>query len=299
MPPPDVSDNMFSECTPNGDAARVDFTRRTSGTLGLGVGWRPELALEIDRRADLGFVEILAEEFVEGVPAAVHTLRRRGVQVVPHGVSLSLGGAEPLDPHRLRALARLAEAVQAPLVSEHLAFVRGGGLETGHLLPLPRRRDAVDLLVRHIREAQTALPVPMAVENIAYLFEWPNPEMDEAEFLTEIIERTQAYLLLDVENVYANARNHGFDAWDFIERLPLERIAYVHVAGGVEREGIYHDTHAEPVPAAVLDLLTRLCQRIHIPGVMMERDDRFPDRGRFHAEMDAISAAMKPRTDHG
>src|SRR5205085_90607 len=134
--------------------------------------------------------------------------------------SLSLGGAEPLDRDRLTALASLAERVAAPLVSEHIAFVRGGGVESGHLLPLPRTRDAVEVLVANVRAAQAVLPVPLALENIATLFGWPDAEMDEAEFLTEILERTNALLLLDLANVYANARNHGYDPAVLVGRLP-------------------------------------------------------------------------------
>src|SRR5262249_37416215 len=159
---------------------------------------------------------------------------------VPHGVSLSLGGAEPPDPSRLEALGRLAERLGAPLVSEHLAFVRAGGLESGHLLPLPRTREALEGVVGNVRRAQAALPVSLALENIAHLFEWPGGEMGEADFLAEVLERADVLLLLDVENVYANARNHGFDPLAFLERLPLKRLAYVHVAGGVLKHGLYH-----------------------------------------------------------
>jgi uncharacterized protein (UPF0276 family) len=262
--------------------------------LGLGIGWRPELALLIDRRRDLGFIELLAEDFDPRgpLPPPIEQLRRRGVALVPHGVSLSLGGAEPLDPGRLNALATLAERLGVPLVSEHMAFVRGGGLETGHLLPLPRTRDALELLIANVQEAKAALPVPLALENIATLFEWPDAEMDEAAFLTAVLERTDVLLLLDIENVYANALNHGYDPVEFLDRIPLERIAYVHVAGGVQRGTLYHDTHTHDVPAVVFDLLAELCARTDVPGVMLERDDRFPPDAQLNAELDSIAAAV-------
>jgi uncharacterized protein (UPF0276 family) len=262
--------------------------------LGLGIGWRPELALLIDRRRDLGFVELMAEDFFDGdalLPAPIEQLRRRGMVAVPHGVSLSVGGAEPPDRGRLNALARLALKSGAPLVSEHIAFVRGGGLESGHLLPVPRTRDALSVLVANVRLAMAALPVPLALENIASVVEWPGAEMDEADFLTEVLDRTGAWLLLDVENVYANARNHGYDPHRFLDRIPLERIAYVHVGGGVDRNGIYHDTHADETPAEVLDLLAELASRTKLPGVMLERDDSFPSDAALNAELDAIAAA--------
>ena len=262
--------------------------------LGLGIGWRPELALSIDRRHDLGFVEVVAEDIAANapLPVPIEQLRGRGVAVIPHGLTLSLGGTERLDEARLRHLERLAARLDAPLVSEHVAFVRGGGHETGHLLPLPRTREALEVVVANVRQAKRVLSVPLALENIATLFEWPYPEMDEATFFTEILEQADVLLLLDLENVYANARNHGADAVEFLDRLPLERIAYVHVAGGIQRDGVYHDTHAHNVPKGVLDLLAELCARVPVPGVMLERDDHFPAQNELHAELDRISAAM-------
>lgn len=267
----------------------------TRPQLGLGIGWRAELALPIDRHGGLGFIEVLAEDLDPHgpLPAPITRLRERGLAVIPHGVSLSLGGTEPPDPGRLEALGRLATRLNAPLVSEHIAFVRAGGLETGHLLPLPRTREALDLIVANVRQAKEALPVPLAVENIASLFEWPHAEMDEAAFLTEVVERADVLLLLDIENVYANARNHGYDPVAFLDRLPLERIAYVHIAGGVERNGLYHDTHTSPVPRPVLQLLEELCTRKAVPGVMLERDDRFPGVEELYGELAAIAAAVE------
>jgi uncharacterized protein (UPF0276 family) len=265
-----------------------------SPSLELGIGWRPELALAIDRHRGLGFVEVIAEDLDpwRPLPTPIARLRARGMAVIPHGVSLSLGGAEPPDPRRLQNLKQLALRLQAPLVSEHLAFVRAGGLETGHLLPLPRTSDALDLLVGNIRTAKAALPVPLAVENVATLFEWPEATMDEADFLTEVLERADVGLLLDIENVYANARNHGWDPCAFLDRIPLRRVAYVHVAGGVERQGLYHDTHAHPLSRLVLDLLEELCARVAVPGVLLERDDRFPGEEGLAGEMEAIAEAV-------
>jgi uncharacterized protein len=261
--------------------------------MGLGIGWRPALALDIERRADLGFVEVVAENTdPKAIPPPLCALRDRGVHVVPHGVSLSLGGADPIEPARVRRLADLALELDAPLVSEHVAFVRAGGREAGHLLPLTRTRAALDVLVDNVLAAQDLLPVPLALENIAALFEWPEREMDEAEFIRALLDRTGAMLLLDVANVWANARNLGGSPVELLRKMPLERLAYVHVAGGEEREGAYHDTHAAPVPAGVLDLLTGLCRLADPPGVMLERDDRFPPGPQLNNELDAIAAAV-------
>ena len=271
------------------------------GPLGLGIGWRPELALAIDRRHDLGFVEVMAEDLnpTRPLPEPLRQLQDRGVRLIPHGVSLSLGGADPIDPARVKRLGDLARQLGSPFVSEHIAFVRAGGVEAGHLLPLPRTRAALDVLVENVRRARELLPVPLALENISALFEWPDAEMSEAEFLTEALERTDSLLLLDVANVWANARNLGGsgasgdgDAVRFLESIPLNRLAYVHVAGGIERQGVYHDTHTAAVPQGVLELLEELCARADVPGVMLERDDDFPDEPALNRELDAIAAAV-------
>ncbi len=266
----------------------------TIPALGLGIGWRPEIALFIDRRPDIDWVEIVAENVTapHRMPAAVLQLRERGVRVVPHGLSLSLGGAEPLERARVQRLASLARTLDAPLVSEHIAFVRGGGVEAGHLLPVPRRRDQLRVLVRNIRAAQAMLPVPLAVENIAALFAWPDAEMDEATFLNEILDQTGALLLLDLANVYANMRNLDADADALLDQLPLDRIAYVHVAGGEERDGIYHDTHGQRTPPEVIELVASLSARVDIPGFMLERDEHFPDDADLSSELVDIAAAV-------
>ncbi len=261
--------------------------------LGLGIGWRKDLALMIDRRRDLGFVEIVAENERPGrISRPVLDLRDRGVAVIPHGISLSLGGADPPDPRRVEHLARLAQELDSPFVSEHLAFVRAGDCEAGHLMPLPRTREQLDILVENIIEAQRGLPVPLALENISALFAWPDAEMTDAEFVYEALERTGAHLLLDIANVHANAQNVGLPVCEFLDALPLDRLAYMHVGGGEEREGVYHDTHAHAVPDQVFDLLAEFARRAKIPAVMLERDDAFPGDAEINEELDRLAAAL-------
>jgi len=266
-----------------------------SAKLGIGASWRPQLALALDRYPGLGFVEVIAEDLDPWgiLPPAVERLRQRGKPVIPHGLGLSLGGAELPDARRLRHLEQLAQRLRAPLVSEHLAYVRAEGIESGHLLPVPRTRASLEVVVENVRRARQALPVPLALENVACLVEWPGAEMDEATFLTEVLQQADVGLLLDIENVYANSRNHGYAPVRFLERLPLDRLAYVHIAGGTERDGLYHDTHTHSIPAEVLDLLTELCSRAAVPGVLLERDDNWPTEEELSAELDAIAAAVR------
>ena len=261
----------------------------------LGIGWHPEIALTIDRRPNLGFVEITAEHFPGArVPAAIDRLRERGLSIIPHGISLSLGGAEPVDRARVRALADLAKRVGAPLVSEHIAFVRAGGAEAGHLLPVPHTRAGLEAVIENVKVARDLLaPIPLALENVSVLFDWPDAEMAEAEFVTEVLERTDSLMLLDIANVWANAQNLGGDPVALLRRLPLERLAYVHVGGGEERDGVYHDTHAAPVPGGVFNLVTELCAIATPPGVMIERDDDFPPGPVLEAELDRLAQAAR------
>jgi hypothetical protein len=214
------------------------------------------------------------------------------VSAVVHGVSLSLGGAELPEPARLEAMAALARRVEAPLVSEHVAFVRAAGVEAGHLLPVPRTRQALEVLVENVLAARASLPAPLALENIAAVVDWPDAEVGEAAFLAELLERTDSQLLLDVSNVHANARNHGLDPLAYLDSLPLGRLAYVHVGGGVERDGVYHDTHSHRVDPAALDLLEELAARVEVPGAMLERDDDFPPPDELAAELEAIREAV-------
>ncbi|MET9326806.1 DUF692 domain-containing protein [Tsukamurella sp. NPDC003166] len=277
-------------------------TRTVSALGDLGLGWRREIAGVI---ADLrpGFCEVIAESVPirrrRAVPDPLLVdLRDRGVPLVPHGVALSLGGVDELEPDRVHRLAACAEAFRAPLVSEHIAFVRAGGIEAGHLLPVPRTREALDVLVRNITRMQDALPVPLAVENIAAFLRWPEDEYSEGQFLAELLERTGALLVLDVANVYANARNRGLDPREELARLPVDRIAYGHVAGGSEGGGRYHDTHTDPVNAGVLELVTALRERADVP-FMLERDGRYPPATELFDELDAIASAAgcAPITD--
>lgn len=259
----------------------------------VGIGWRPEIDLTIERLPGVEFMEVIAEGIrPDALPDSLRAIRRRGIPVVPHGVSLSLGGAERPAPARLKHLGACAAALGAPLVSEHIAFVRAGDREAGHLLPVPRSRAALDVIVDNVRIAQDALAVPLALEHVASVLSWPDDEFTEAQFLREIVERTGAFLLLDVANLYTSAVNFGADPLDALDTLPLDRIAYVHVAGGALRDGVWHDTHTADVPAPILDLLAELARRTALPAVMLERDGAYPAAGALAGELAAIRSAV-------
>ncbi|MFE9814507.1 DUF692 domain-containing protein [Streptomyces sp. NPDC005773] len=273
--------------------------------LGIGIGWRPEIADAVEALPGIDWVEAVAENLcADHLPASLVRLRERGVTVVPHGVSLGLGGADRPDAGRLAGLAARATLLGTPLVTEHIAFVRAGGartaspvLEAGHLLPVPRTWAALDVLCENVRVAQDSLPVPLALENIAALISWPDEELTEGQFLAELVERTGVRLLIDVANLHTNHVNRGEDPAAALDELPVEAIAYVHVAGGVEKDGVWHDTHAHPVTAPVLGVLAELRSRIAPPGVLLERDDDFPPAAELAGELDTIRATLETDAD--
>lgn len=265
----------------------------------VGIGFRRELAAALlHDPARVGFVEVVAET------ARDPRLRREAHAlaavwpVVPHGVKLSLGSAEGLDPARVSLLAGLARDLRAPAVSEHIAFVRAGSHEVGHLTELPMTRAAVAVVARNVDTLRRALgDTPLLLENVARGFLWPDDahEMDEGTFLHEIAEATGCPLLLDVGNLYANAVNAGLDPAEALARCPLHRVAMLHVAGGVWEDGFYFDTHGHPVPEAVFALTA--AARTHCPtaALLLERDSHLDDPAPVLAELDRL-AALPART---
>ena len=264
---------------------------------GLGLAWRKETAWLLSQREDLALTEVVAENLLSNrsrdikVPPALRALRRTrpDLPIVPHGISLSLGSAEGIDDEHLARLGALAEHLDAPMVSEHLAYVRAGGVEIGHLTPVARTEKMLEIVVQNIEKAQRVLPVPLALENIAPLFSWPENEIREATFLRRIVEATGVQLVLDVANLHASAVNEGVDALAYLDELPLEAVAYVHVAGGRLCGGLYHDTHADSLAEDVLSLLGQLLARRADLAVLLEHDHGFPPHGGIARELARIA----------
>jgi uncharacterized protein (UPF0276 family) len=263
------------------------MSRSPVAGLGVGAGWRSAIADELltQTTAGMRFSEVVAENVTPGrLPEPLTKALRAGLTVVPHGVTLGLAGGARPDLVRLDHLAALAAAMGAPLVSEHIAFVRAGTgtdpvhadvLEAGHLVPAARTPDALAVLVDNVRAAQTRLPVPLALENIAATLAWPETSIDEPEFLTALVEATGCLFLLDVANLHATCSALGGDAHALLDRMPLDHVAYIHVAGGfTDPSGVYWDTHAHDMTDDVLSLLTHVVDVLGPDGppVLLERD---------------------------
>jgi uncharacterized protein (UPF0276 family) len=259
----------------------------------VGLGWRPETSWLIDSRPRAAFSEVIAETVdPRRPPRALAAAVERGLVVVTHGVGLSLGGATPPEPARVRRLAAVAKTLRSPWISEHVAFARAGRTELGHFLPVVRSRAQLAVLIDHVRRVMDALPVPLALENVAAPLTYPGDELAEAEFLAELLDRTGAHLLLDVANLYANLVNHGGDAAATVARLPLDRVAYLHVAGGARVDVMWRDTHAHAIAAPALDLLRAVLARTGPRPILLERDHAFGGRPALEAELDQLEAVL-------
>lgn len=266
------------------------------GLTGVGLGFRPELAGALfEQPQSVDFVEVVAESCLASAARRREACALAEIwPVVPHGVKLSLGSAEGVERGRARALAKLARELRAPVVTEHVAFVRAGGREIGHLTALPRTREAVAVVARNVEKVRRELgDLPLLLENVAWTVRWPDPQLSEAEFYAEIVEATGCELLLDVSNWYANAVNAGLDAAQELARFPLHAVRMLHVAGGVFEDGFYFDDHAHAVPEGVFELLEQVLTRTGPVPVLIERDACFPEFGELRAEAERARALVQ------
>jgi uncharacterized protein (UPF0276 family) len=248
---------------------------------GIGLGLRQAIADALfDSELDeLRFLEIHPENYVARGGRFSSMLARALPRwpVLTHGLSLGFGAVEPADAPYVQQLKAFLDRIEAPWHSEHLCFSSADGVMLHDLLPLPFRHEVVQTAVARIRELRASLDRPVAVENVSYYAHPGEREMDEADFLNEVLERSDAKLLLDVNNVFVNSRNHGFDAARFLDRLPLERVVQIHIAGhSLRPDGLIIDTHGDAVRDEVYDLLEYALRRIGPVPVLLERDQNFP-----------------------
>jgi uncharacterized protein (UPF0276 family) len=251
----------------------------------VGLGWRPELALGILSHVEqIDVVEVIADDLFSAPRQqrrAMQTLARQTTLVL-HGVSLGLASAEPADEMRIEKMARLVAELEPAFWSEHLAFVRAGGREVGHLAAPPRTECTVEGARRNIERATRRVGAAPLLENIATLIEPPGSTMDEASWVSSVLRETGCRVLLDLNNLHSNAHNFGFDALGFLDAIPLERVHAVHLAGGrwvraTTGEQRLLDDHLHDVPEAVYGLLTELARRAPQPlTVILERDGAYP-----------------------
>lgn len=247
----------------------------------IGAGFRREAWKEIRSNLDdFDVFEITVDHYIYGSPR----VRDRILEiadckpVVVHGVGLSIGTATTPDRAYLDQVAAFIERVRAPWYSEHLAFTGVPGTDLSELLPLPRTQAALEVVARNLEVVREHVKRPVLLENITYYFTYPADELSEIEFLTRVLDTTGALLLLDLENVSINARNHRLDAGAFIDALPPRVVRAMHVAGGTSDGELRIDSHSRPVSDDVWALLERVLKTQAPDAIIVERDDEL---GRF------------------
>lgn len=271
----------------------------------VGLGWRGELAAGIFAHLEhIDLLEVIADDHYRAKPKELRALRTLATQVplTLHGVAMGLSSTVPVETRRADGMARLLDALQPESWSEHLAFVRGGGIEIGHLAAPPRTAQSVAATVENIATVSRITGSSPLLENIATLIAPPASTLDEAEWVSQIINISGAGLLIDLHNLYANALNFGDFPENLLLRFPLHKVRAVHLSGGqwIPEPGAgpsgrmrLLDDHVHDVPDAVFALLALTAQHAPQPlDVIIERDGEFPDFACLLAQLDAARNAL-------
>jgi uncharacterized protein (UPF0276 family) len=258
---------------------------------GAGLGLRRTLLGPLTEQPphNVDFMEVAPENWM-GLGGSLGKQFRAFTEHYPfilHGLSLSLGGPAPLDETFLRRLKRFMQQHSITRYSEHLSYCSDDG-QLYDLLPIPFTEEAVHYVAERIRRTQDLLEQRIAIENVSY-YAAPGREMEEIDFLNAVLDEADCDLLLDVNNIYVNSINHGYNAEDFLNNIPGERIAYIHVAGHyVEDEDLVIDTHGAPVLDPVWLLLEQSYAQFGSRPTLLERDFNLPPLAELLAEVDTI-----------
>jgi uncharacterized protein (UPF0276 family) len=258
------------------------------GNLGFGLGLRSTYYQAIlEQRPAIDWFEIVSENYLVAGGKALYFLDAIGEQypLVMHGVSLSIGGPHELDRDYLRQLKHLAARVQPAWISDHLCWRQGNAHQLHDLLPLPYTEESLQHVAARVRQVQDVIERPLVLENVSSYLRCADDQFSEWQFLSALSELSGCELLLDVNNVYVSARNHGFDAWTFISSLPKQRIRQLHLAGHSDYGRYLIDTHDQPVSDPVWQLYQRTLQHLGSVSTLLERDDHFPDLDELLGEL--------------
>jgi uncharacterized protein len=247
--------------------------------LGVGIGYREQFKSELFLNQEtVDFLEIIGDVYIDSNQylQAELELLAANFPLTLHFINLSLGSAEGIDSDYLTKIAKLVKQLNPPWWSEHLCFTKAGGIDIGHLSPLPYTKEAIDIVCRNLKQVKSYLDTPLILENISYLVAIPGGEMTEAQFIGEIAEKSDCGLLLDITNLYINSINHGYDINQFLSQLPLERVVQLHFVGGYWHDGVLIDSHSESTPVEVWQLMQQITSRTGVNGIVLERDENIP-----------------------
>lgn len=254
---------------------------------GVGIGLRiPHYQHILSRKPVVDWFEIISENYMidGGRPLEILDQILEQYRVVQHGVSMYFGSVDPLNREHLQRLKSLVRRTNTPWLSDHLCWGSVDGRYTHDLLPMPYTWEAVEITAEKIRQVQDFTEVPVVVENVSSYAEFHVSEMTEWEFLTEVVERADCGILLDVNNIYVSSQNHNFNPLDYVDFVPAHRVAQIHIAGHSKFEKYILDTHDHPVLPAVWKLYARAIERCGPTATLLEWDDNIPTFEEVHAE---------------
>jgi len=254
---------------------------------GVGIGLRvPHYQHIFEKKPVVNWFEIISENFMVdgGLPLKHLDQILERYRVVQHGVSMYFGSAEPLNREHLKRLKKLVKRTKTPWLTDHLCWGSVDGRYTHDLIPMPYTFEAAKIAAQKIREARDFLEVPLAVENVSSYAEFHVSEMSEWEFLNEVVEDADCGILLDVNNIYVSSRNHGFDPFEYLNSVPAERVAQIHIAGHTKYRKYVLDTHDHPVIDPVWALYARAIEMAGPTPTLLEWDDRIPSFNEVHRE---------------
>ncbi len=254
---------------------------------GIGIGLRvPHYRHILEKKPVVDWFEIISENFMVdgGRPLEVLDSILEQYQVVQHGVSAYFGSADPLKREHLKKLKHLVKRTKTPWLSDHLCWGSVDGRYTHDLLPMPYTMAVAKHAAQKIRQAQDFLEVPICVENVSSYAEFHQSDMTEWEFLSEVVERADCGILLDVNNIYVSSKNHSFDPLDYVRHVPHARVGQIHIAGHTRYEKYILDTHDHPVIPPVWKLYAEAIRLCGPTATLLEWDDRIPSFDEVHQE---------------
>jgi hypothetical protein len=254
---------------------------------GVGIGLRiPHYSHILEKKPTVDWFEIISENFMSDGGRPLHVLDQilEQYRVVQHGVSMYFGSVEPLNREHLKRLKALVRRTGTPWLSDHLCWGSVDGTYSHDLLPMPYTFEAAAKTAEKIRDARDFLEVPVVVENVSSYAEFHASEMTEWQFLTEVVERADCGILLDVNNIYVSSQNHGFDPMQYVNDVEVDRVAQIHIAGHSKFEKYILDTHDHPVIDPVWSLYARAIEAIGPTATLLEWDDRIPSFEEVHDE---------------
>lgn len=248
----------------------------SGANLGVGISYMNAIGEQIENNLhEFDFIEAYSERFF--IKDDNSRLRRiiKNKPLVLHGLDLSIGSPEAIDEGYCDKLETIIKETNCHWFSDHISLTRVDNIEVGHLMPISFNEENIDLIVSKVNALQRRIKKPFLLENITYYYKIPNSDIGEAEFVTQILEKADCGMLLDLNNLYLNSLNHNYDPYEYLKKLPLDRVVEIHLAGGSYKENMHVDTHANSISKEVWELFDYVAKTVPFRGVVIERDANF------------------------